>query len=157
MRKSQQRPAPVEGATYTAYRQALEDFRLLSSARYDRVLLMLSGGALAASLSIAPDLVEACHQEIVGKWVLVGAWIALGVTILCVGLSFFVAAESASTDIEKLDKKEMENSLMGRDKDAEWSQPTSGRRIIPWLNAIGGILFTIGLALMVIFASRNFG
>ncbi len=157
MRESQQRPSLVGGTTtYTAYRQALEDFGQQSWARYDRVLLMLSGGTLAASLSIVPDLFE--NGEIVGRWMLIGVWGALVWTILCVGLSFFAAAKSAYTGIEKLDKRAMKNSLMGRDMDAEWFQPTSSwwRTIIPWLNAAGGISFAIGLVLMVIFASTNF-
>ncbi len=154
MQESHQRPA-IAASTYTSHRKHLEDFRLKSATHYDRVLLMLSGGALAASLTVLPDLAET--QNVIGKGLLILAWVTLTGTILCVGLSYFAAAQSARKDIDKLDTTAMHNSLMGQDQDAEWFQPTNcWQTIIPWLNSVGGILFVIGLALMVIFASVNF-
>lgn len=76
---------------------------------------------------------------------LVSAWVFLTIPILSVGLSFFSAAKAASRAIDALDEKESQSAF-----DSSWN------KLIPWLNAIGGISFAIGLILMLCFAIANY-
>ncbi len=141
MEESQQ--PPVDGpCSKDSFRKALEYMRIQSTNSYDKALIAVSGGTLAVSLSVAP---AAIHGTPLLKTTLVLAWVALTLTILCVVLSFFSSRQAARKAIDELDRcKERPQSTNC------WSD------IIPWLNAIGGLLFVVGIILMLIFASANF-
>ena len=137
-----QQPPVDDPSSKAAFREALEDMRIQSTNSYDKVLIMVSGGTLAASLSVVPT---AIHSTPVFKTTLVLAWVTLTLTILCVGLSFFSSKQAAQKAIDELDSR------------PDCFQPTNcWGAIIPWLNAIGGISFVAGIILMIIFASANF-
>lgn len=120
----------------------LEEMRIQSTHSYDKVLLTLSAGALAATLGVVPSFIEG---TVVWKWMLVVASGALTLTILCMGFGFFASKEAARMGIKK-----MQAGAELKDARNTWSQ------VIPVLNGFGGILFAVGLVLMVIFALGNF-
>ncbi len=120
----------------------LEEMRIQSTHSYDKVLVTLSAGALVTSLGVVPSFIEG---TVVWKWMFVAASIALTLTILCMGFGFFASKEAARVGIKKMcagaELKDARNS---------WS------KTIPWFNGSGGLLFAVGLVLLVLFALGNF-
>ena len=120
----------------------LEEMRIQSTHSYDKVLITLSAGALAASFGLVPSFIE---EMVMWKSAFVAASAALTLKILCAIFGFFASKEAARAGIKK-----MSAGAKLEDSTSWWS------KAIPFLNWLGGIGFAIGLILLVVYALVNF-
>ena len=112
---------------------------------YDKTVLLLSGGALGISFAFAKDIVG--DQPLVCRGLLLASWIAWGISVACVLASFFFSQQALRRTIKQVDE------------DAIHEQSPGG--VYSWItavfNALGGLLFLAGVAVIVLFASHNLG
>ncbi|MCY3767565.1 MAG: hypothetical protein OXH06_19275 [Gemmatimonadetes bacterium] len=126
------------------YRNLLTELEQKAYEDYDKALLAVSGGALAISIAFVKNIVG--HDSYQHSYLLIFAWILWTLTILFVLGSFLMSQKALRQAIAQLDAKEKETELGG-----------NADRITGYLNVAGGILFFVGVVLMVIFASLNLG
>ena len=126
------------------YRNLLTELEQKAYEDYDKALLAMSGGALAISIAFLKNIVG--HDSYQYSCLLIGAWISWTLTVLVVLGSFLMSQIALRTAIQELDSGE-EKSRLGGFAD----------KITGFLNVAGGILFFVGVVLMVIFASVNLG
>lgn len=133
--------------------QALHDhFKFLRDADqqaqtdYEKTVLSLSGGALGISFAFVKDIVGS--KPLVSKSLLLTAWIVWGLSITLALASFYFRQRAL--------RKAMEHIRMyGKGPD---DQPAGGRfsQVTAMLHILGGLLFLVGVVLIVFFASYNF-
>ena len=126
------------------YRNLLTELEQKAYEDYDKALLAVSGGALAISIAFVKNIVG--HDSYQYSCLLICAWISWTLTILVVLGSFLMSQKALSTAIKELDTGEEKTKLGG-----------IADKITGLLNVAGGILFFVGVVLMVIFASINLG
>lgn len=121
----------------TAEQRAQEDF--------DKTVLALSGGALGISFAFVKNIIG--DQPAVYSWALLSAWIAWGFSVTCVLASYFVSQIALRHAIKQVD----DNKIFEQSPGGIYSKITAV------LNAFGGLLFLLGVVLMVMFAALNMG
>ena len=130
--------------------QQLDEYRsLLISAEqkaqedFDKTVLSLSGGALGISFAFVKDIVG--DHPLAQPGFLLLSWIVWGVSVTCVLASFYFSQQALRRAIRQVD--------MGK----IYEQTPGGlySRITAILNALGGLLFLVGVVCIVIFASYN--
>ena len=110
---------------------------------FDKTVLTLSGGALGISFAFVKDIVgnkPLTHPE----WLLF-AWIAWGISVTCVLASFYFSQQALRWAIKQVDQNRIHSQTPG----SFWSLITSV------LNVFGGVLFLVGVLLIVMFAGVN--
>ena len=125
------------------YRQHLVFSEQKSQSDYDKTILTLSGGALAISFSFLKDYVG--DGPIYNLCFLFLSWISWASSVTLILVSFYVSRLALNKAIEQVDNGTILNEKPG----GRWSY------IIDGLNALGGILFVIGVILMISFTSAN--
>lgn len=112
---------------------------------YDKAVLSLSGGALGISFAFVKDVVG--PGAIQHSVVLLSAWAAWGASVVVTLASYWFSQRALRAAITQVDNKTIHTQTAGR----SWAPITS------WLNALGGILFVVGVAAMVWFVYLNLG
>ncbi len=110
---------------------------------YDKTVLSLSGGALGVSFAFVKDVVGA--KPLLQLNLLLAAWIAWGLSVTFVLASFHFSQRALRRAITQIDKDDIYRQSPG----GVYSEITTG------LNAAGGLLFLVGVALIILFASHN--
>ena len=126
------------------YRDLLTELEQKSYEDYDKALLTMSGGALAISFAFLKNIVG--EDPVLCRSLLIIAWSLWTATILTVISSFLISQRAFRKAIKQLDNGKKETELGG-----------IADKFTHWLNLAGGIFFLLGVILMVIFASYNFG
>ena len=127
------------------YRSLLISAEQKAQEDYDKTVLSLSGGALGISFAFVKDIVG--DQPVVYPRLLLASWIVWGISIACVLASFFFSQQALRQTIKQVDE----------DKIREQSPGGVYSWITATLNALGGLLFLVGVVLIVLFASHNLG
>ena len=128
------------------YRTLLIETEQKSQEDYDKTVLTLSGGALAVSFAFVKDIVGKNPVQR-PNWLL-AAWICWGVSVCCVLFSFFFSQQALRKAIKQLD----EGTIYAVKRPGGWFE-----KVNITLNALGGILFLIGVICVTIFVYYNFG
>lgn len=118
-----------------AEQKAQEDF--------DKTVLSLSGGALGVSFAFVKDIVGS--QPMVYSELLLGAWIAWGASITFILTSFYTSRQALKKAIQQVDAGQIYDQFPGG-----WYS-----RFVAILNTFGGLLFFIGVVLIVFFVKFN--
>ena len=112
---------------------------------YDRALLALSGGALGVSLVFLKDIVGTA--PIVSRDLLVAAWVCWTGSIVGIVASFVVSQSALRTAVQQVDAGTIRDERPGR-----WYS-----RATVTLNGAAGVLFFVGVILMLLFVNDNLG
>lgn len=125
------------------YRSLLLHSEQKSQEQYDKAVLALSGGALGLSFAFVADFLGEIPPENVGY--LIGAWAAWIASVTCVLASFYTSQQALRKAVKQVD----EGSI--------YKYPAGGRltSATACLNAAGGILFLIGVTLLLTFVMHN--
>jgi hypothetical protein len=121
----------------TAEQKAQEDF--------DKSVLTLSGGGLGISFAFIKDLLG--PGPIVHPGLLFTAWVAWGISIISTLASFFFSQIALRTAIRQVDDGTIGGQYPGR----------AYARVTVGLNALGGIMFLVGVGFIVWFVALNLG
>ena len=125
------------------YRDLLIAVEQKAQEDYDKTILSLSGGALGVSFAFVKDIVGS--QPISQSWTLLASWIAWGTSVACVLGSFYASQRALRRAIKQVDEDKIYNQSPG----GFYSSLTAS------LNALGGILFLVGVVFIVIFVAHN--
>lgn len=123
-------------------RQHLIEARQSSYEHFDRTVLALSGGALALSLTFIDKITG--RTMIIAPDLLFYAWISWGSSLAAVLSSHYLSGKALTRAIRDLDSGKRSSTPGG------WLS-----RLTEAANALGGVLFLVGVLLMVSFAARN--
>lgn len=125
------------------YRALLIEAEQKAQEDFDKTVLTLSGGALGISFAFVKDIIG--DEPIIHACYLLTSWIIWGISVLCVLASFYFSQQALRKTISQLDA----------DKIYEQSPGGWYSRLTAILNALGGVLFLVGVVLIVIFAAYN--
>ena len=120
-----------------AEQKAQEDF--------DKTVIALSGGALSISFVFVNDIIG--DDPVSNSCALLAAWIAWGISVTCVLISYYFSQRALRKTIQQID----DNKIYDQSPGGIYSHITS------ILNAAGGVLFLIGVVFITIFAFFNLG
>jgi hypothetical protein len=110
---------------------------------YDKTVLALSGGALGISFAFIKDVIG--NQPAIFPHLLWGSWLAWGLSVAFVLVSFYASRLALRRTIVQIDQGQVYREFPG----GYYATMTA------WLNLGGGILFLAGVVLIVIFAAYN--
>jgi len=127
------------------YRESLILAEEKAQSEYDRLIVTLSGGALAVSFAFV-------HQFIGNRtpiWIstLIGAWTCWVVSLACILISHYFSATAMRKAIEQVDVGAIRTQHIGGWFDAA----------IKWSNILAGLFFLIGAILTIVFVVINMG
>lgn len=123
------------------YRKLLQDLEHKAQEQYDKTILMLSGGALGISFTFLKDIVTV--NEATNIWLIVLAWAAWTLSCSAILWSFYSSRLAMRQAIKDLD-----SGAESKNKSDLWTSI---------LNFSAGLLFVIGLVLMITFSYFNLG
>jgi hypothetical protein len=125
------------------YRQLLEQRYSEVSGAYDKAIMTLSGGGLGISIAFFKDISPNPVESTV-TYILIG-WIALTFSILAVLLALLFGQRALREAIDQVDKGTI------------FHQNPGGRftYITGFLNILSGVLFVVGIFLILIFVVKN--
>lgn len=126
-----------------AYRSQLMAAEQKMQEDFDKTVLTLSGGALGVSFAFITDVVG--DGPLVQPSLLLGAWIAWGLSVTFVLASFYVSHLALRTAVAQTDSERIHQEWPGGRYD----------KVTAALNAGGGLLFLLGVGLVVLFVSYN--
>ncbi len=112
---------------------------------YDKTIIALSGGGLGISFAFLENVVGA--NAIISSRLLFSSWFCWAISILCVLASYFTSHLALRSAIKQVD-------------DGTIYQKCPGgciNLITKFCNALGGLLFFVGVILMVLFVYKNIG
>jgi hypothetical protein len=126
----------------TSEQKAQEDF--------DKTVVSLSGGALGISFAFIKDIIG--DHPINVKWALIASWICWGISITSVLFSYFTSHLALRKSIRQFDE-----AVKDGETEKIYTQRPGGifSLITAILNALGGLLFFTGVALITIFVWYN--
>lgn len=140
---STQADEEVTGSRLTEYRKDLVAAEQKSQDAFDKAVLTLSGGALGVSFAFVKDIVG--PGSVAHPWLLLAAWIAWGFSLVACLASFWFGQQALLTAIGQVDNGTIDVERAGR----------GFARTTVVLNAAGGILFILGVILLVPFVGSN--
>lgn len=125
------------------YRKWLVAAEQKSQEDFDKTVLSLSGGALGISFVFLKDVIG--PQPIVQSGFLLAAWLAWAFSTISVLTSFYLSHLALRRAISQVDAGTI------------YAQPPGGAfaRSTAFLNAIGAILFLVGVCCITVFAGAN--
>ena len=134
------------------YRNQLVQAEQKSIDSFDKSLLTMSGGAIGITFVFVENV--AGPGPMAAPALLIGAWVCwvvvIGLTILSFYTSYLAlrkclrqASESIRAGNSEAFKKECPGGIYGK--------------LVTCLNPINGLLFVVGLVLVIIFAAKNIG
>ena len=137
----------------TEYRRHLILSEQGSQWEYDKALLSLSGGALGVSVVFLDKVFGG--QAICSRWVLTVAWSCWCLSLAVVIASHFCSIKALRMAVKQVDA---ENRKVDTGKPRGLHHETPGgyyAKITDVCNALGGILFIVGLFYMMTFVWIN--
>lgn len=142
-------------ATYKELRTEGDRIALELGGRYDRMLSLITGGALVGSLTfiekIAPDPVAGT------RWVAFSAWVLLGSSIISCLIAIAQSQKAQQKKIENMDSEILQrlypNNPSYQDLDFV-SNPYV--RSVQWANLLSLTTGILGIACLILFAFLNF-
>ena len=127
------------------YRMDLTALEQKSQAEYDRVVLWLSGGAMAVSFSFVGRLIGDSPLHMV--WALMVAWTLWVLSLACVLWSHFFSIQALRKAAEQADVDTLDSETAG----GAWDM------LLRWLNPAGGVAFVVGAIFAGLFMVSNLG
>ena len=131
------------------YRSFLISAEQKAQEQYDKTVLALSGGAFGVSFAFVNDIVGRDPQYME---CLLSAWAAWGLSITAVLFSFYFSNLALRKTVMQVDA-----TVKQVDAEEAYSSSPGGffSKVTAVLNAIGGVLFLVGVIFLVIFVSGN--
>ena len=127
------------------YRRHLVLAEQKSQESYDKAVLSLSGTALGISFAFIDKFLNLATIKF--SWMLYSSWAAWGLSITIVLASYFFSQKALRRAINEVDRDEIHVRKPGG-----WLST-----VTDWLNATGGLLFSLGVILIIIFVALNTG
>jgi hypothetical protein len=124
------------------YRSFLISAEQKAQEQYDKTILTLSGGAFGISFAFIDKVIS--NSPTATLWLL-GAWSTWGLSITAILFSFYFSQKALRRTIEQVDEETVFKNTPG--------EHYSG--ITRFLNASAGILFFVGVALLIVFVFHN--
>jgi hypothetical protein len=126
----------------TSEQKAQEDF--------DKTVVSLSGGALGVSFAFLKDIIG--DHPITNKGLLFSSWICWGLSITLVLFSYFTSHLALRKSIRQFD-----DAVKNATIEKIYTQRPGGKfsLITAILNALGGLLFFVGVLLIATFVWHN--
>ncbi len=106
--------------------------------------MALSGGAIGVSLIFLRDIFKQSAAQ--DRFLVVGAWIAWGASILVVLVSFLLSKSALDTAINQVDVGVIYEQKPGK----------GFSTVLPILNIASGLLFLVGIVLLAVFVYDHF-
>ena len=125
------------------YRKELQTLEQKMQSEYDKAIMALSGGALGVSMTFLKDVV--LNQGVHGGGFLLCAWICWGASVTCILFSFFTSAQALRRAVQQTDDRAIYMEIVGGKFNC----------VTKLLNFGSGVLFMLGVILIVLFASHN--
>ena len=125
------------------YRTALSALEQKSQAEYDRLVVLLSGGALGISFAFVEGFIGDDPPRVL--WALMVAWFAWVCSLASVLFSHFFSVKALRTTVKQVDDGKVYTERIGGTFD----------RFVEWLNISGGITFILGALLAGVFVWYN--
>ena len=125
------------------YRDTLIELEQKSQTEYDRLIVMLSGGALGISFAFVDRFVGDDPPRVL--LALVVAWGAWTGSLACVLWSHYTSVKSMRKAVMQVDNDELDKDRVGGNYDC----------FLEILNPLGGVLFIIGAISAGVFVSCN--
>lgn len=139
-----------QDARHQEYRQH-RDYLIATSigqiGQFDKLIVTLSGGALALSLTFIKDISPNPNPN--SKWLVFAAWICFTVSLISTLFSHLTSHKDMEFEIEKLD-----SSYENQEETYNPQNPFKGKTVC--LNRLSAMAFLFGLFLLIAFASLNF-
>jgi hypothetical protein len=110
---------------------------------FDKTILTLSGGALGITFAFIKDILG--NKPVIDSGLIFYAWVAWGISISAVLLSFYFSGLALRKAIRQVD-----NGKIYKKHPGGWYDSVTGL-----LNAIGGLSFFSGVLLAALFAHLN--
>lgn len=126
------------------YRNQLLSLEQKSQESYDKTVLTLSTGAFGVTFAFVNNFLD--QQAIVGPMLLTGAWTVWAISAAAVLFSYYFSVLALRRAVKQLDSQKIFQE-----------RPGGAPHIVTMvLNATGGVLFVIGLILIIMFVQLNF-
>ncbi len=125
------------------YRSYLVNAEQKSQEDYDKTVLSLSAGALGISFAFLKDMIG--PGPILHKSYLFGAWMCWGISSSVVLFSFFASNLALRRAIKQVDE-----GTIYKQRPGGWFDTLTAI-----LNALGGVLFLVGVVLIALFVLNN--
>lgn len=125
---------------YARYREALQRSEDVSSDEFDKVMVSLSGGALAISITFINQIAP----EPKNFYLCIAAWVSFAIAMTCTLISFRTTQEAMREQAIILERVLNEGSSFGVNKWDIWTKR---------LNNCSLITFVMGVALLILFVS----
>lgn len=124
------------------YRDWLVQAEQKAQEDFDKTVLALSGGGIGVSLTYIKDVL---HDTLKSPWLITVAWFSWALSILCVLASFYCSHLALRYCIKQVDEKTV------------YIETPGGRyaKLTASLNAVGGVLFVVGMAFVIAFVAWN--
>ena len=110
---------------------------------FDKTVLTLSGGALGVTFAFIKDIIGS--KPTINSEYIFYAWLAWGISVSAVLLSFYFSHLALREAIKQIDSGKVYGVRLGG-----WYDSITGI-----LNAVGAILFVVGVIFAAIFAHLN--
>lgn len=134
------------------YRNQLTELEKTNQVSYDRSVMTLSGGAIAITFSFAGPLADG---KLIGQFWLIGSWAAWALSCAAIMMSFSFSAAAMRLKIDELDEDERVGNESPKPHAATKSKSASLDIWTGYCNRWGGILFILGVVILLIFSSLN--
>jgi hypothetical protein len=131
----------AKNAQHNQYRDLLNDLETAAQAEYDRLIVVLSGGALGVSFAFVHQFVGDAHP-VIWPTGLVAAWTCWVFSLASMLLSHWFSAAAMRAAIEQIDS-------------GERMRPGIHASAVKILNIAAGALFIAGALITVWFVSLN--
>lgn len=140
---------------YVDQRNEANRFAMEVGARYEKLLSLVAGGALVVSLTFIEKI--APHPSEYTKWVILAAWILLGVGIISSLIAIYQSQNALQKKIENLDT-EISQKLNPTDEELQKIDATSNPHAESVRIANKWSLYSTlgGLSFLILFAFLNF-
>ncbi|MEM8488915.1 MAG: hypothetical protein AAF564_25445 [Bacteroidota bacterium] len=134
----------------TNYRAQLMELKQKAQEGYDKTILTLSASSLGISFAFVKDIVPLDQAEF--NILLLIAWICWGFSLAAVLFAYYMSHQAFRDAIKQVDNALNQGNLI-----AIYQTHLGGwkDRATSFLNASAGVLFIAGVALLIIFISRN--
>jgi len=114
---------------------------------HDQAILTLSSAILGLSFAFSNQV----PRPLSASWALYGAWIAFVLAVISTLVSFRLGDADALWHIANLDRQ----LARIREEIPPPESPSSYAKHLRWVNNASGILFTVGLMLLLVFTIAN--
>ena len=125
------------------YRNHLVTAEQKSQEDFDKTLITLSGGALGISFAFVKDVIG--NSPMLSAYLLIWAWMSWTLSLACTLFSYYSSHWALRHAIKQVDAGTIYTQRPGG-----WSG-----KVTVVLNIVGGILFIVGVGLIIFFVFRN--